>query len=173
MWLLWGGLVLAGSVAEEQRGRKPLCAPPTTTKSVSRNFVEDADIIDEEGVAGPGGLERLLHGLVVGVAIALDLGGDEDELRNARDAALCDGELVSLDASEGRICGQMVVPYPPGIPVLLPGLRITRPMIDLLLDVVATEGAGAVHGLFVRGKALMVEVLDRAEEGRVQRVAPL
>ena len=87
-----------------------------------------------------------------------------------RDAALCDGELVPLAESEGRICGQMVVPYPPGIPVLLPGLRITRPMIDLVLDVVATEGAGAVHGLFVRGRSLMVEVLNRDEEGRVQRV---
>ena len=89
-----------------------------------------------------------------------------------RDAALCDGELVPIAESEGRICGQMVVPYPPGIPVLLPGLRITRPMIDLVLDVVATEGAGAVHGLFVRGKSLMVEVLNRDEEDRVQRVDP-
>lgn len=95
---------------------------------------------------------------------------DEQVCVLPRDAALCDGELVPLAESEGRVCGQMVVPYPPGIPVLLPGLRITRPMIDLLLDVVATEGAGAVHGLFVRGKSLMVEVLNRDEEGRVQRV---
>lgn len=37
-------------------------------------------------------------------------------------------------------------------------------MIDLLLDVVATEGPGAVHDLFVRGKTLLVEDLSRAEE---------
>ncbi|MBR4188938.1 MAG: aminotransferase class I/II-fold pyridoxal phosphate-dependent enzyme [Kiritimatiellae bacterium] len=87
-----------------------------------------------------------------------------------RDAALCDGELVPLAESEGRVCGQLIVPYPPGIPVLLPGLRITRPMIDLLMDVVATEGPAAVHGLFVRGKSLMVEVLARDEESRVARI---
>ena len=62
----------------------------------------------------------------------------------------------------------MLVPYPPGIPVFLPGLRITRPMIDLVLDVVATEGPDAVHGLFTRGKKHFVEVLNRDEEIRVQ-----
>ena len=85
-----------------------------------------------------------------------------------RDAALCDGELVPIEESEGRVCGQMLVPYPPGIPVFLLGLRITRPMIDLVLDVVATEGPDAVHGLFTRGKKHFVEVLNRDEESRVQ-----
>ena len=88
-----------------------------------------------------------------------------------RDAALCDGELVPLDASEGRIAGQMLVPYPPGIPVFLPGLRITRPMIDLIKDVIATEGPGAVHGLFVRGRRTLIEVLNRDEESRVEHIS--
>ena len=43
-------------------------------------------------------------------------------------------------------------------------------MIDLLMDVVATEGPAAVHGLFARGKSLMVEVLARDEESRVARI---
>ena len=85
-----------------------------------------------------------------------------------RDAALCDGELVSLAQSEGRICGQMLVPYPPGIPVFLPGLRITRPMIELIQDVIANEGPDAVHGLFARGTKYYVEVLNKDEENRVQ-----
>ncbi len=89
-----------------------------------------------------------------------------------RDAALCDGELVPIAASEGRICGQMLVPYPPGIPVFLPGLRITRPMIDLIQSVIDTEGPGAVHGSFVRGRRVMVEVLNREDEDRVQRIPP-
>jgi arginine decarboxylase len=87
-----------------------------------------------------------------------------------RDAALCDGELVLLEESEGRICGQMLVPYPPGIPVFLPGLRITRPMIELIRDVVETEGPAAVHGLFTRGKKYFVEVLNKDEENRVLRI---
>lgn len=86
-----------------------------------------------------------------------------------RDAALCDGELVPLDESEGRICGQLLVPYPPGIPVFLPGLRITRPMIALIKDVIETEGADAVHGLFARGRKYFVEVLNKDEENRVHK----
>ena len=87
-----------------------------------------------------------------------------------RDAALCDGELVPLSESEGRICGQLLVPYPPGIPVFLPGLRITRPMIALIEDVIANEGVHAVHGLFARGRRHFIEVLDRKEESRVQKL---
>ncbi len=87
-----------------------------------------------------------------------------------RDAALCDGELVPLEESEGRVCGQMLVPYPPGIPVFLPGLRITRPMIELIRDVIETEGPDAVHGLFARGKKYFVEVLNKDEENRVLRL---
>ncbi|HIV08522.1 MAG TPA: hypothetical protein IAC79_00200 [Candidatus Spyradenecus faecavium] len=89
-----------------------------------------------------------------------------------RDAALCDGELVPLAQSEGRIASQLLVPYPPGIPVFIPGLRITRPMIQLILDVIARCGADAVHGLFVRGKRPFVEVLNRDEEDRVHRLDP-
>ena len=33
------------------------------------------------------------------------------------DAALCDGELVTLEESVGRIASQFLVPYPPGVPV--------------------------------------------------------
>ena len=98
---------------------------------------------------------------------------DEQAAVLPRDAALCDGELVPLSVSEGRICGQLLVPYPPGIPVFLPGLRITRPMIALVEDVIATEGVKAVHGIFSRGKKCFVEVLNKDEENRVQKIAPL
>ncbi len=87
-----------------------------------------------------------------------------------RDATLCDGELLPLEECEGRICSQLLVPYPPGIPVFIPGLVITRPMIDLILDVIRREGKDAVHGLFVRGKRPFVEVLNRDEEHRVTTV---
>ncbi len=82
------------------------------------------------------------------------------------DAALCDGELVTIKESEGRIASQFLVPYPPGIPVFIPGLKITKDMIRLVEDVIASEGPGAVHGLFCRGghAPYLVEVLDRREE---------
>lgn len=87
-----------------------------------------------------------------------------------RDAALCDGELLPLEACEGRIASQLIVPYPPGIPVLIPGLKITKPMIQLIRTILQQEGAEAIHGLFIRGKQVMIEVLNRDEEDRVCRL---
>ena len=85
------------------------------------------------------------------------------------DAALCDGELVPIEESEGRIASQFLVPYPPGIPVFIPGLRISKAMIRLILDVIASDGPGAVHGLFCRGghAPYLVEVLNKDKETRV------
>ena len=88
------------------------------------------------------------------------------------DAALCDGELVTLEESEGRIASQFIVPYPPGVPVFIPGLRITKAMVRLVKDVIANDGVDAVHGLFCRGghAPFFVEVLNRDEESRLPRL---
>ncbi|MBO4448352.1 MAG: aminotransferase class I/II-fold pyridoxal phosphate-dependent enzyme, partial [Kiritimatiellae bacterium] len=90
-----------------------------------------------------------------------------------RDAALCDGEFVTLDSSVGRIASQFLVPYPPGIPVFVPGLRITEAMVALVKGVIETEGVSAVHGLFCRGAhaPYYVEVLNRDEEARLCEAA--
>jgi len=87
------------------------------------------------------------------------------------EAALCDGELVTLDESVGRIASQFLVPYPPGIPVFIPGLRITKAMVRLVRSVIASEGVNAVHGLFCRGghAPYFVEVLNKDEESRTRR----
>ena len=84
-------------------------------------------------------------------------------------AALCDGELVPIGESVGRIASQFLVPYPPGIPVFIPGLRITKAMVKLIEGVIASEGPGAVHGLFCRGghAPYYVEVLNHDEENRL------
>ena len=86
------------------------------------------------------------------------------------DAALCDGELVDLDGSVGRIASQFLVPYPPGIPVFVPGLRISASMVGLIKAAIAAEGPQAVHGLFCRGghSPYYVEVLNRDEEKRLR-----
>jgi arginine/lysine/ornithine decarboxylase len=49
-----------------------------------------------------------------------------------REAYLGSKELVPLTDAIGRIAAEMIAPYPPGIPVVVPGERITRDLIDYL-----------------------------------------
>ncbi len=47
-------------------------------------------------------------------------------------AFYADREAVALEESVGRICCEFVMCYPPGIPILAPGERITRDIIDYI-----------------------------------------
>jgi len=49
-----------------------------------------------------------------------------------REAFFSKYEIVKAEDSVGRICAEMVCPYPPGVPVLSPGERITQPALDAL-----------------------------------------
>ena len=44
---------------------------------------------------------------------------------------------MTLEAAVGRIASQFLVPYPPGIPVFVPGLRVTESMVELIRKVIA------------------------------------
>ena len=50
-----------------------------------------------------------------------------------QDAFYADKVSLKLEESEGWICSEFVMCYPPGIPILSPGERITRPIIDYIL----------------------------------------
>ncbi|MBV8355173.1 MAG: ornithine decarboxylase, partial [Candidatus Eremiobacteraeota bacterium] len=39
---------------------------------------------------------------------------------------------VALKESAGRICAEVITPYPPGIPVVSPGEEITKEIIEYL-----------------------------------------
>ena len=41
-------------------------------------------------------------------------------------------EDVAAGTVVGRVAAEMLTPYPPGIPVVLPGERITAPVLDYL-----------------------------------------
>jgi arginine decarboxylase len=51
---------------------------------------------------------------------------------NPRDAFLAPTESVAFKKSAGRICAEVVTPYPPGIPVISPGEEITQEIVDYL-----------------------------------------
>ncbi len=50
-----------------------------------------------------------------------------------REAFLADTEFVPFKTSAGRVCAEVITPYPPGIPVLSPGEQITPEVIDYLV----------------------------------------
>ena len=43
-----------------------------------------------------------------------------------RDAFFAEREAVPWQQAAGRVCAEVVAPYPPGVPVLAPGERITE-----------------------------------------------
>ncbi|MEU9019048.1 hypothetical protein [Actinomadura sp. NPDC048394] len=49
-----------------------------------------------------------------------------------RDAFFGPAEQVPADEAAGRVSAEMITPYPPGIPAVLPGERITAPVMDYL-----------------------------------------
>ena len=61
-----------------------------------------------------------------------------------REAFLAGQEVVPFDEAEGRIAAESLAAYPPGVPNVLPGERLTRPTLDYIADSVT-------HGGLVRG----------------------
>jgi len=61
-----------------------------------------------------------------------------------REAFLGAAELVDVDAAVGRVSCEAIAGYPPGIPALLPGERVTAELVAYLREL---SGAGArLHG---------------------------
>ena len=61
-----------------------------------------------------------------------------------RDAFLGESEPVDVEDAVGRVSAETIAGYPPGIPALLPGERVTTEVIAYLRELVA---AGArLHG---------------------------
>ena len=51
---------------------------------------------------------------------------------NPREAFLAPTEFVKFKESAGRVCAEVITPYPPGIPVISPGEEITNEIIAYL-----------------------------------------
>src|ERR1700716_887871 len=95
-----------------------------------------------------------------------------------RDAYYCGGELVPVfDERErvnkelaGRICADQIVPYPPGIPVLVPGQLITSGIVDYIADLLHSHKRMEMHGVVHEGYLPCIRVLKPAEEKGLQRL---
>jgi arginine decarboxylase len=61
-----------------------------------------------------------------------------------RDAFFAPTEKVPFANSIGRVCAEIVSPYPPGIPILAPGEQITQTIVEYLQIIYE-------HGAFING----------------------
>ena len=104
--------------------------------------------------AGPAG-ERLVAGLRKAVEeLQSDSGAPDEKLAppppwgelamTPREAFLGPQEVIPFDAAAGRIAAEGLAAYPPGIPNVLPGERLTAETLDYVRESVA-------HGGYVRG----------------------
>ncbi len=57
-----------------------------------------------------------------------------------REAFFAVSETLPLAQTSNRICAEIICPYPPGIPVLMPGEIITKPVLDYLQQIQAMGG---------------------------------
>lgn len=69
--------------------------------------------------------------------------------------------LIRLQEAAGRIAGEYVAVYPPGIPQLVPGEAITSEQVDYLQQCV--EHGLYLHGIVKRGEDACVRVLQMQE----------
>jgi arginine decarboxylase len=96
-----------------------------------------------------------------------------------RDAYYCGGELLPMfDERErvnqklvGCVCADQIVPYPPGIPVLVPGQVITSKIATYLGDLLRSTRRMEMHGVVHEGYLPCIRVLRPAEEKGLQRLA--
>jgi len=95
-----------------------------------------------------------------------------------RDAFYCGGELTPLVNEKdnikrellGRVCADQIVPYPPGIPVLVPGQVITREILQYLVGLLRSQKRVELHGIVYDGYLPCLRVLKPAEEKGLRRI---
>lgn len=112
--VLLAGIAESASVLERMAG--------DVDETVKRIMVEGSS---EALVRSPGALEN-------------------EMVVSPRDAFLGEAEVVGVDEAVGRVSCESIAGYPPGIPALLPGERITEETVAYLRELV-TSGA-RLHG---------------------------
>ncbi len=96
-----------------------------------------------------------------------------------RDAFYCGGELTPLvDEKDSinpdlveRVCADQITPYPPGIPVLVPGQVITHEITRYLVGMLHAQKRIEMHGIVYDGYLPCIRVLTAAEEKSLKRLA--
>jgi lysine decarboxylase len=103
----------------------------------------------------PDDLERFAHDFEA-VVRRISRSGEADALVRApgalrnevvvppREAFLGESEVVGVDDAVGRVSAESIAGYPPGIPALLPGERITAELVEYLREL--KDSGARLHG---------------------------
>jgi len=62
-----------------------------------------------------------------------------DRIMKMRDAFYADDQLVNLENSLNSLASNFIIPYPPGIPLICPGERITSEVIEYMIELLANN----------------------------------
>lgn len=125
----------------------------------------DAVVVAVVGAGSAPDLDRLadaMHGLPrTGAAAArrIELPAPGERATSVRDAYFATTEVVPADQAVGRVSADSLAAYPPGIPNLLPGERITAEAVTFLRDTAAAP-YGHVRGALVKDMSLLRVVVD-------------
>ena len=117
------GDLLAAGMPVEMADRDTVVA--MLTLADTRDGVEDLAVALAESVERHRGTPRPL-------APAGVWGVEPVQVMTPREAFFAPRESVLVEAAVGRVCAELVAPYPPGIPVLAPGEEVTVDAVDAL-----------------------------------------
>ncbi len=95
-----------------------------------------------------------------------------------RDAFYCGGQLVSIFDEQdkinaglnGRVAADQIVPYPPGIPVIVPGQVITQEIIHYLAGLLRSHRRVELHGIVYDGYLPCIRVLSTNDEKGLKKL---
>jgi arginine decarboxylase len=95
-----------------------------------------------------------------------------------RDAFYCGGTAVPIldehdrinAALNGKVAADQITPYPPGIPVLVPGQVITVDITQYLAGLLRSHRRVELHGIVYDGYLPCLRVLRPAEERGLKKI---
>ncbi len=95
-----------------------------------------------------------------------------------RDAFYCGGQGVPIldendrinSALNGKVVADQIVPYPPGIPVLVPGQVITAEIMNYLGALLRSHKRVELHGIIYDGYMPCLRVLTAADERGLKKL---
>jgi len=94
-----------------------------TDRDMDRLVAGFAEVADHAGHRNVGGASGLIEDI---------LSVPPEMVLTPRDAFFAPDEAVSLADAVGRVAAEAITPYPPGIPLVMPGERLTRTIAGLL-----------------------------------------